>query len=271
MTLRFAEANPHFIARDAAQVAEAAGVAAPGNQNHGRAEILATSWRGGCPKAPSCAGRRVAEATRARRAGVARSRPQVNLGPRRRRSALEGWRLGWMPFPPSAFGAAPAEQPTSGRCSVDESVATHRRCQRRVARSSHGLCSPSRSFHHPLPAPGWGKPVTRGWWASAEGVVASHEIPGRRHPSVGLPRVVWPKPGVVRPIGGPKPIPAADPFQVGCGDPERGPTVPTAEAGTTGESVPSKSVRKVESRGAGSAMLPACARGRRGWPRRAPR
>jgi len=70
---------------------------------------------------------------------------RANPGPCRGRSALEGWPRRRMPLPESAFGAAPAEQPTTGLCSVDESVATHRRCQRRVARSSHGLCSPSRS------------------------------------------------------------------------------------------------------------------------------
>jgi hypothetical protein len=35
-----------------------------------------------------------------------------------------------------------AKQPTSRRCSADESVASHRRCQRRAARIFHGLCGP---------------------------------------------------------------------------------------------------------------------------------
>jgi hypothetical protein len=35
MTLRFAEANPHFIARNAARVAEAAARRLAGNQNRG--------------------------------------------------------------------------------------------------------------------------------------------------------------------------------------------------------------------------------------------
>jgi hypothetical protein len=42
-----------------------------------------------------------------------------------------------------------AERSASRPCSADESVVTHRRCQQRVARVSHGLGSPSRSSMHP--------------------------------------------------------------------------------------------------------------------------
>ena len=42
------------------------------------------------------------------------------------------------------------EQPTTGPCSVDESVVSLRRCQRIDTRSFHGLCSPPRSTRRPL-------------------------------------------------------------------------------------------------------------------------
>jgi hypothetical protein len=41
------------------------------------------------------------------------------------------------------------ERPTSRPCSADESVARNRRCQRSIARVSHGLLSPSRSIASP--------------------------------------------------------------------------------------------------------------------------
>lgn len=42
------------------------------------------------------------------------------------------------------------ERPTSGPCSVDESVVLRRRCRRTNTRSFHGLCSPPRSTRAPL-------------------------------------------------------------------------------------------------------------------------
>jgi len=44
------------------------------------------------------------------------------------------------------------ERPTSGPCSVDESVVLRRRCRRTNTRSFHGLCSPPRSTRAPLHA-----------------------------------------------------------------------------------------------------------------------
>jgi len=55
------------------------------------------------------------------------------------------WRLQRRPLPDAAVNAASMRQLTSGLCSADESVATHRRFQRCIARVSHGLGSPSRS------------------------------------------------------------------------------------------------------------------------------
>jgi len=60
------------------------------------------------------------------------------------------WHLPHRPLPDGAVSAAPEDAPTSGRFSTDESVAIRRRFQRRLARSSHGLCSPSR---YPRPSP----------------------------------------------------------------------------------------------------------------------
>jgi len=44
------------------------------------------------------------------------------------------------------------EQPTSRRCSADESVVTSRRCQRPVTRSFHGLCVPLQGPARSAPA-----------------------------------------------------------------------------------------------------------------------
>jgi hypothetical protein len=55
------------------------------------------------------------------------------------------WSLQRRPLPDATVNTARVEQLTSGLCSADESVATHRRFQRCAARFSHGLGSPSRS------------------------------------------------------------------------------------------------------------------------------
>jgi hypothetical protein len=54
------------------------------------------------------------------------------------------WHLPPRPLPDAPFSAAPADASIPGLFSTDESVATSRRFQRTIARSSHGLCSPSR-------------------------------------------------------------------------------------------------------------------------------
>jgi hypothetical protein len=104
--------------------------------------------RGGRPKTAAEARRAPASAE----AGVgdlveaARQHVVVRANPLDRVAHALGtpWRLPHRPLPDGTVNTAPEDAPTSGRFSTDESVAIRRRFQRRFARSSHGLCSPSR-------------------------------------------------------------------------------------------------------------------------------
>jgi hypothetical protein len=80
MTLRFAEANPHFIARDAAQVTKVADAAAPGTRIAGEPKSWLLLARGGArrrhPVLEDESPKRPGPDERASRA----ERPQANPG-----------------------------------------------------------------------------------------------------------------------------------------------------------------------------------------------
>jgi hypothetical protein len=104
------------------------------------------------------------------------------------------------------------ERPTSGPCSVDESVVLRRRCRRTNTRSFHGLCSPPRSTRAPLHA-------------------RSMPGPGRhRGPKPGRPRC---GPGVeagAAPLGSLWRLPLASPAEARRARRARGPKPTTIDA-----------------------------------------
>jgi hypothetical protein len=114
------------------------------------------------------------------------------------------------------------KQPTSRLCSADESVVTSRRCQRPATRSFHGLCflskvhaasAPTRRCQTGRrarrgPKPAVRAPVARSSWRQAARVTVQMEsllrftLPARRRSG-----------SRDRRFEGPKPYPAATPFQ----------------------------------------------------------
>jgi len=102
------------------------------------------------------------------------------------------WHLPRRSLPNVPVSAAPASTPVSGLFSTDESVATRCRFQRRIARSFHGLRSPSRSTRCPLvPASRRrAEPSPASWrlpGPDARFTVVSHGGVGRAYPSGGCP------------------------------------------------------------------------------------
>jgi hypothetical protein len=69
---------------------------------------------------------------------------QANLGRSTARSLWMHWCLPRRLLPDAVVNIAPEDASISGLSSTDESVAIPRRFQRLIARSFHGLCSPSR-------------------------------------------------------------------------------------------------------------------------------
>jgi hypothetical protein len=196
------------------------------HQNRGRAEILAPPGAGGCPKAPSRAGRRVAEATRARRAGVAgRETPSEPGDP-----AVDAsrWRGG-------SWGGCRCQRPPSvplQRSSRLQGIAPLTSPLRPTAVSSGASPVPPMGFvplqdpSSSAPAPEWGEPTARRWWTSTERGVASHASLGpqaslRRSPARRLAEA-----GRRTPNRGAKADPRRRPFS-GC---ERGPREGTHRA-----------------------------------------
>jgi hypothetical protein len=141
MMLRSAEADPHVtehVSRSPAEAGERA--RAKSRAPCGDAEASSRDTQSNRPAKEATPVRPSRECfARGPKASVrwCRNRSHDSLGnhPRRRRSDAGDWARSNL-----------AVQPTSRRCSADESVVSHRRCQRRDTRSFHGLCSSSR-FH----------------------------------------------------------------------------------------------------------------------------
>jgi hypothetical protein len=152
MMLRSAEADPHVtehVSRTPAEAGERA--RAKSRAPCGDAEASSRDTQSNRPAKEATPVRPSRECfARGPKASVrwCRNRSHDSLGnlPRRRRSDAGDWARSNL-----------AVQPTSRRCSADESVVPHRRCQRRDTRSFHGLCSSPRSIKlRSVPAmPNW--------------------------------------------------------------------------------------------------------------------
>jgi hypothetical protein len=112
-----------------------------------------------------------------------------------------------------------AKQPPSRLCSANESVVSHRRCQRDDTRSFHGLCSPPRSLKsrsspvmpfRRLPPPNRGPRRLPGLRPTRRAALAwGHWDPFEDSPAPVCGRSRWPE----RRSEGPKPNPRGPPFQ----------------------------------------------------------
>lgn len=116
---------------------------------------------GGCPKAAAVA--RCAPSSCRSGGWVTwwKRRDSVWSGPGKpgrpcRACARDALGLPRRPLPDGEVNTALEDASTSRRFSIDESVATHRRFQQHIARSSHGLCSPPR-FPRPSPSTAGGQ------------------------------------------------------------------------------------------------------------------
>jgi hypothetical protein len=143
MMLRSAEADPHVIEHRARR----------GPKRPGLPREIAPSTP--TPKRWRCCGQ-----SSPRGSGMPPSvapRPGETPEGDRRGPSAEAERNRSAASAPTEVGRRPArrnltEQPTSRRCSADESVVTIRRCQRSVTRSFHGLCGPLQGPARSAPA-----------------------------------------------------------------------------------------------------------------------